>query len=140
MDDLDRSDALNASNSSAPSHGRETSPATQSTPDDDTQVTVTVHHDETETSLVAPRGTNLRELLLEHGLSPYTAVTERLNCGGRGLCATCGVRVRAGPDPTHWHDELAARFGYPRLSCQMTVEADLVVALVEDKRVWGGRE
>ncbi|EJN61649.1 2Fe-2S iron-sulfur cluster-binding protein [Halogranum rubrum] len=109
-------------------------------PTDDPQLTVTVRHDGTETTLETSPGTNLRELLLERGLSPYTTVTERLNCGGRGLCATCGVRVRAGPDPTHWHDELAERFGYPRLSCQITVETDLVVELVEDKRVWGGRE
>lgn len=108
--------------------------------DADATVAVTVYHGNRETALVTSPGTNLRTLLLSHGLSPYTAVTERLNCGGRGLCATCGVRILNGPTPTHWHDRLAERFGYPRLSCQITVEADLVVELVEYKRVWGGRE
>lgn len=84
-------------------------------------------------------GTRLRDALVDAGHSPYTAATSRLNCGGRGLCATCGVRIRAGPSATHWHDRLAARFGYPRLSCQVVVDQPMTVELV-DKLVWGGRE
>lgn len=104
-------------------------------------VTVTVRHGDDETLVEAERGANLRRLLLDAGLSPYAAATERLNCGGRGLCATCGVRLREGaPGPDHWHDALAARFGYPRLSCRVTVDDDLTVELVDDKRLWGGRE
>ncbi len=89
--------------------------------------------------LAVERGRPLRDALLEAGLSPYTAATERLNCGGRGLCATCGVRLPDGPPPDHPHDRLAARFGYPRLSCQVTVDRPMRVDLV-DKVVWGGRE
>ena len=84
------------------------------------------------------RGGNLRRALLDAGLSPYAPATRRLNCGGRGICATCGVRVREGPPADHWHDRLADRFGYPRLSCQIAVDRPMTVALV-DKRVWGGR-
>lgn len=108
----------------------------------DRHVRVTVRHDGEETVLRTDPGANLRRLLVDAGLSPYTRVTSRANCGGRGLCATCGVRIRSPdppPTPTHWHDTLAARFGYPRLSCQVTVDRDLTVALV-DKLVWGGRE
>ncbi len=83
-------------------------------------------------------GRNLRRVLLEVDRSPYAAATRRLNCGGRGLCATCGVRIREGPPPEHWHDRLAERFGYPRLSCQVTVDGPMTVELV-DKRVWGSR-
>jgi len=100
---------------------------------------VEVRDGDDEHLLVAPVGATLRDVLREAGLSPYARATERLNCGGRGLCATCGVRLEAGPAPEHWHDELAERFGYPRLSCQITVEGDLVVALA-DKLVWGRRE
>ena len=115
--------------------------------------------------LAVERGRILRDVLLEAGCSPYARATERLNCGGRGLCATCGVRLEAledepevgsredgseggqredGPEgepppPEHWHDRLADGFGYPRLSCQVRVEEPMVVRLV-DKRVWGGRE
>lgn len=85
------------------------------------------------------RGRNLRRVLSDIDRSPYTAVTSRLNCGGRGICATCGVRVREGPSPEHWHDRLADRFRYPRLSCQVTVDGPMTVELVE-KRVWGPRE
>lgn len=111
------------------------------------------------TTLSVPRGANLRKALLVAGYSPYTRLTERTNCGGRGLCATCGVRfvegdadgvaVDAGrgdslpacdpPAPDHWHDRLAARFGYPRLSCRITCDRDLTVRIPR-KLVWGGRE
>ena len=91
--------------------------------------------------LDVPAGANLRRVLLETGLSPYAALTKKLNCGGRGLCATCGVWINEGePLPDHWHDRLAARFGYPRLSCQITVESDMTVHLVDDKWIWGQRD
>jgi ferredoxin len=106
----------------------------------DARVLVVVRHADGETTLRVRRGLILRDVLREHGLSPYTRLTERANCGGRGLCATCGVRLRAGPGPDHWHDRLAARFGYPRLSCQIRVEDGMIVELDEEKRVWGRRE
>jgi len=108
---------------------------------DDDRVPVTVLVDGIERRLSVPRGKNLREALLEADCSPYSRYTAALNCGGRGLCATCGVRLCEGVvEPDHWHDRLAARFGYPRLSCQVTVEGPMTVALVTGKRLWGGRE
>ena len=100
-------------------------------------VTVRLRSGEVRT-LTVPAGTNLRRALLDADCSPYSPPATRLNCGGRGLCATCGVRVDDAPEPTHWHDRLAARFGYPRLSCQMSVDRNLNVALVEG--LWGERE
>ena len=101
-------------------------------------VTLVVVDGDERFELEVDRGRNLRRVLLDAGLSPYARATRRLNCGGRGLCATCGVRVRDGPPPDHWHDRLADRFGYPRLSCQIAVEGPMTVSLA-DKRVWGGR-
>ncbi len=88
--------------------------------------------------LGVPAGTVLRRALLDAGMSPYTALTARANCGGRGLCATCGVFVTPAPEPTHWHDRLAAAWGYPRLSCQIRVDHDLAVE-IPAKVVWGAR-
>jgi hypothetical protein len=34
---------------------------------------------------------------------------------------------------------MAQRFGYPRLSCQVTVNEDMVVRLLPEKVVWSGR-
>jgi ferredoxin len=92
--------------------------------------------DTTELSVEA--GTNLRQALLAAGFSPYTALTRRANCGGRGLCATCGVWIDAGePKPQHWHDRVGYAFGYPRLSCQITVDHDMTVHILDDKIIWG---
>lgn len=88
----------------------------------------------------APDGANLRQWLLAQGFSPYTRYTQRLNCGGRGLCATCGVWLDQGaPPPQHWHDQLAQRFGYPRLSCQVTIHGPMTIRQVE-KHIWGRPE
>jgi ferredoxin len=103
-------------------------------------VTVVVVDGEERHELTVPTGANLREMLLNAELSPYARLTERANCGGRGLCATCGVRVHGDVAATHWHDALAARFGYPRLSCQLEATDGLVVELDREKRVWGARE
>ena len=99
-------------------------------------VAVTVVDGDEETVLEVTPGRNLREVLLEHGFDVYGSVSRLANCGGRGLCGTCGVRLEGGPQPEHWHDRAAERWGYPRLSCQVTVDAPLTVELVE-KVVWG---
>lgn len=106
---------------------------------DSAELTI-LHNDETIT-LRVPVGSNLRRVLLDSGLTPYAWATRQLNCGGRGLCATCGVDVRSAP-PTamHWHDQLAARFRYPRLSCQITLAAPLTVRIMTEKWVWGRRQ
>jgi ferredoxin len=95
--------------------------------------------DGSSTVIRVEHGANLRRALLAAGISPYTRLTKRANCGGRGLCATCGVWLAGGePMPVHWHDRAAKAFGYPRLSCQITVTQDLMVRQVS-KWIWGGR-
>jgi ferredoxin len=119
-----------------------TTPTSTSTPtptrDGETH-TVVVDHGTGTARLAVEHGTVLRNALREAGISPHSAAGRRVNCGGRGLCATCGVRLEDPPDPDHWHDSLAARFGYPRLSCQVRVTSDLSVR-IPDKLVWGSRE
>ncbi len=100
------------------------------------QVPVTVVADGEETTIAVERGTNLRAALLAHDFPVYGTVSQYANCGGRGLCATCTVEVDPAPEPTHWHDAAAVRFGYPRLSCCLTVDEPLRVRLL-DKYVWG---
>ncbi|MFA1609839.1 2Fe-2S iron-sulfur cluster-binding protein [Halobellus rubicundus] len=99
-------------------------------------VPLTVVDGDAETVVEVERGANLREALRERGFSVYGTVSRHANCGGRGLCATCTVEVDPAPEPTHWHDAAAVRFGYPRLSCQITVTEPMTVRLL-DKRVWG---
>lgn len=92
-------------------------------------------------SVEVPAGTNVRQLLLKHTHSPYTYFTKTVNCGGRGICATCGVWVLTKEvEASHWHDRAAAAWGYPRLSCQLVVDRDMAIARVPDKWIWGGRK
>ncbi|MEM7800513.1 MAG: 2Fe-2S iron-sulfur cluster-binding protein [Chloroflexota bacterium] len=97
-----------------------------------------VDHNKKQTELSVETGSNLRTLLLKNNLGPYTRFTRVANCGGRGICATCGVWIAENDEipPDHWHDWAAKRFGYPRLSCQITVDRDLFVYQV-DKWIWG---
>ena len=131
----------------------ETDPRTGSETDSRT-VLVTVRTGDYETTLHVARGTRLRDALLEAGFDVYGPLSRVANCGGRGLCGTCGVCFEDGaasagddagdgdgevveiPEPTHWHDRAADRFGYPRLSCQIAVEESLTVRLLE-KWMWG---
>jgi ferredoxin len=93
----------------------------------------------TETiTITAPAGANLRRTLLDAGFSPYGQLSRTLNCGGRGLCATCGVWLEDGAaPPRQWHDKIGASFGYPRLSCQITIDGPLTVRILVDKWMWG---
>lgn len=110
--------------------------------------TLRILHDDGETTLNVEKGANLRRTLLEADYSPYVPLTRIANCGGRGLCATCGVWIETDgphntpqtePAPAHWHDKLAARFGYPRLSCQISIDDDMTVR-IPDKIIWGKRD
>ena len=104
---------------------------------EDPTVPVTVRTGDGERVVRVREGSNLRERLLDAGFEVYGPLSRRLNCGGRGLCATCGVCLAGDAPPAeHWHDRLAVTFGYPRLSCQVTVYRPLTVALV-DKLYWG---
>jgi len=104
------------------------------------EIPVTVRTNGREETFTVPPGTNLRRALLDAGFEVYAPAARVANCGGRGICATCGVRMHdadgTAPEPEHWHDALAERYGYPRLSCQLAVEEPLVVELIE-KRYWG---
>ncbi len=101
---------------------------------------ITVIRGQEQHLVYAGTGSNLRAVLLEAGFSPYTNLTKTLNCGGRGICATCGVWIHGtDPEPQHWHDRLAKKYGYARLSCQIQVESDMTIALDTEKKIWGSR-
>lgn len=107
----------------------------------DVMYTLTILNDGEEHILQVESGSNLRRALLDAGISPYATLTRIANCGGRGICATCGVWIDENePDPEHWHDRIGSRFGYPRLSCQITVRSDMTVRILHDKRIWGDRD
>jgi len=91
-----------------------------------------------EVVIDAKENENLRDLLLKNGLSPYGKISKKLNCGGRGICATCGVYlIKENIAPIHWHDKLAKYFGYPRLTCQIRINKNLTIMQPPNKIFWG---
>jgi ferredoxin len=78
-------------------------------------------------------GDELREVLLEAGLSPHNGASNYANCGGRALCGTCAVEVE-GETSAMTDDERGRLSKWPhdpdsglRLACQTHVEGDLEV-------------
>ncbi|GKY98726.1 hypothetical protein MPSEU_000828900 [Mayamaea pseudoterrestris] len=69
-------------------------------------ITVTVIQDkgspqETTRQLQAPRGTNLRQLLVDNQINVYQSLTRWTNCKGKQLCGTCIVNVTDGSMQTN---------------------------------------
>ena len=98
---------------------------------------VRVHYQDKILVLIVESGQNLRTVLQAAAIPVYGRAGSVLNCGGRGICASCGVLVYTECAPTHWHDRLADTWGYPRLSCQIHVHGDIEISIIEDKVMWG---
>lgn len=79
---------------------------------------------------VAP-GANLRESLLDAGVTVYPFVNALLNCHGRGLCGTCRVKVTAGEENltsrTAAEERKLKNRKDLRLSCQIAVRGDCAI-------------
>ena len=87
------------------------------------------HH---RTIQVEPGG-NLREAAIEAKLGIYAHIFKLLNCRGRGLCSSCRVEILSGQvaDRNEVENKKLAKALQKnpnlRLSCQITVENNLVV-------------
>ena len=85
-------------------------------------------------TIEADVGDNLRRALMDAGLSPYNGAAPYTNCRGKAVCGTCTVEIVDGEvaEPT---TRERRRLKMPplgpddglRLSCQVTIEDDLVV-------------
>jgi ferredoxin len=87
------------------------------------------------------RGANLRDVLLEEGLSPHNIPTV-VSCHGLGTCATCSIEVLEGElKDTSMRERI--RLNTPvvspevdaRLACQVEVTEDIRVSKPEG--IWG---
>jgi ferredoxin len=84
------------------------------------------------TRLQAPRGVNVRELLVDNGINVYQSITRWTNCKGKQLCGTCIVNVADGLPNTNWKsmDEASTLRSNPdsyRLSCVTFAHGDITV-------------
>ncbi|AFK21209.1 (2Fe-2S)-binding protein (plasmid) [Haloferax mediterranei ATCC 33500] len=85
-------------------------------------------------TIEADVGDNLRQTLLDAGLSPHNGKAQYTNCRGNALCGTCAVEIVEG-DVSNPTGKERRRLKLPphsldsglRLSCQLTIEDDLVV-------------
>lgn len=96
-----------------------------------------------ERALTVEAGTNLRTILLEHGISPHNGAATWFNCKGLGSCGTCAVEIE-GPMPPKsrlevWRTEMAPHHkGSPlRLACQCVVIGDITVT--KHPGFWGDK-
>jgi ferredoxin len=100
--------------------------------------------------LEVPKGANLRQAMMENGISPYAGVNKKLNCGGHARCGTCRVYLKQGDDnagPRTLMERIRTALGAfsighedeVRLSCQTTVEGDMTVETTPDFN-WYGEE
>lgn len=92
-----------------------------------------VIHSEIERVLTASEGSNLLQLLREHGVSPISP------CGGGGTCGKCRVRILKGtPDgPDEAERSLlgahAVAAGY-RLACHVRIRGELTVQVDREEK------
>jgi ferredoxin len=95
-----------------------------------------------------PAGTNLREAMMENGITVYKGLDQQLNCRGHGLCATCRVYIKEGFDhaasPTLIEKMRTGLSFYAighehevRLSCQTKVMGDMSVESTPDFNWFG---
>jgi ferredoxin len=84
------------------------------------------------TTLQAPAGVNVRQLLVDNGINVYQSVTRWTNCKGKQLCGTCIVNIADGGTNTNWKsmDEASTLRTNPdsyRLSCVTFAHGDVTV-------------
>ncbi len=89
-------------------------------------------------------GSNLRKVLLKHGVPLYNGNAQIINCMGIGSCGTCAVEVEGEVSEANWKDK--ARRSLPphsptanrRLACQTKVLGDVRVTKYDG--FWGQGE
>lgn len=83
-------------------------------------------------TLTCPQGANLRQTLLNAGLSPHNGNARWFNCKGMGTCGTCALKITQGTASPPTRRE-RWRLDFPphtpdaglRLACQCRVLEDL---------------
>ncbi|AOY82428.1 MAG: (2Fe-2S)-binding protein [Moorea sp. SIO1G6] len=99
-------------------------------------------------SFECDQGSNLRKVLLEHGVALYNGNAKVINCRGLGSCGTCAVEIDGEVSEPNWKDK--ARRSLPphsptanrRLACQTKVLGDVCLSKYDgfwgqgDQTVW----
>ena len=86
-------------------------------------------------------GSNLRKVLMEHGVELYNGNAKIINCMGIGTCGTCAVMLEGEVSEANWKDK--TRRSLPphshtsgrRLACQTRVLGDVKVTKFDG--FWG---
>ncbi|NEO16784.1 MULTISPECIES: 2Fe-2S iron-sulfur cluster-binding protein [unclassified Moorena] len=99
-------------------------------------------------SFECDQGSNLRKVLLDHGVALYNGNAKLINCRGLGSCGTCAVEIDGEVSEPNWKDK--GRRSLPphsptanrRLACQTKVLGDVCVTKYDgfwgqgDQTVW----
>lgn len=89
-----------------------------------------IYFEEQNRTIQVEPGSNLRQAAIDNKISIYPHIRKILNCRGRGLCASCRVKIVSGTvDPRNEveQDKLKKADPEVRLACQITVQDNLVV-------------
>ncbi|MCB9898172.1 MAG: 2Fe-2S iron-sulfur cluster binding domain-containing protein [Planctomycetes bacterium] len=105
-----------------------------------------VHFRNENLTVDVPTGTNLRTSCLQFGVDPYPVLGGLVSCRGKGFCGTCMVSVDE-PSALCTPSKREAKFlkkakakyapevaEHLRLSCQATVQGDVVVTTDPDTK------
>ncbi|NEN98688.1 MAG: (2Fe-2S)-binding protein [Moorea sp. SIO3I7] len=92
-------------------------------------------------SFECDQGSNLRKVLLDHGVALYNGNAKLINCRGLGSCGTCAVEIDGEVSEPNWKDK--GRRSLPphsptanrRLACQTKVLGDVCVTKYDG--FWG---
>jgi len=70
--------------------------------------------------------TNIRSVAVLAGITLHNGAAKVLNCGGKGLCGTCRVKVepQAALTPPNRRERLRGCTGPDRLACQAVLASD----------------
>lgn len=91
--------------------------------------------------LSCKKGSLLRDVLIDHGMSPHNGAAKALNCFGLGTCGTCTVKITGITHPLTAVERF--RLNLPphrledglRLSCQVRVNHSIFVE--KGQGFWG---
>ncbi len=90
------------------------------------KIEIIVKSGTTTITIYAQKGSNLRQVLLNHQIEPFNSIfSDNDHCEGTGLCAECGVWI----ENVGQNNALNQQSGIAKLSCEFIVIEPITIDL-----------